>query len=195
MALLTLALCFILPPLVFTQLYSDHIYYQYANGIFAIIAVGLGLNVIAARTNWALSSILLGGIVIGQLVYFNDRYASIVATDFTRDRIFVISQAVKRSVTDDEGILIIGQDWSSAIPFYSQRKALALPAWTPRDLLRRAVENPQDFLGGFKLGGIVYCTSNGYSHDAGGLIDVFVSYRAVLANAGNCQLLSPTKIQ
>lgn len=52
-------------------------------------------------------------------------------------------------------IIIYGLDWSSELPFYSERRALALPPWAKRDF--QALENIKVFLGNSKPSAVVLC--------------------------------------
>ena len=91
-------------------------------------------------------------------------------------------------------LIVIGDDWSSAIPYYAQRKALTPPNWEPVSLWQRQLAAPQEFLGDTRLGGIVFC-ADAAPHDVERqtLVKDFISDRAILGEASGCQFLAPEK--
>jgi hypothetical protein len=181
-----------LPFLLFTNLHLVHSYYQNANGLLALAAAALGIAAIAELGQPIIAGIILAAISIGQLSYFQKNYAGVIGADLTQSPIYSISQAVKSNVSPEQDILVLGQDWSSDIPYQSERKALALPNWFSLSLTSQALQDPERFLDGEKLGGIVYCTTYGYNEKTA-LVESFVSGRRVLADSGVCKLLSPTR--
>jgi hypothetical protein len=183
---------FLLPLLLFTHLHLHHSYYQYANGIFALCAVGFGLAAISERGQPMVAGALLGIMVAGQLWFFQASFAPVIKADRTVDPVYVIARSAKRLVPDYQALLVLGHDWSSAIPYYSERKSLAVPPWN--GLAEAALKNPAEFLGPWKLGGIVFCTTPDYAQrykKFTPLISSFVAGRNTLAQAGDCVLLSP----
>jgi hypothetical protein len=181
---------FLVPFLVFTNLHIIHGYYQYANAIFAIAAVGLAIGYTARTGHRALAGLILVAISLGQLSYFHKTYAPVFATDLSFNHINQIAQAAKRNTRLDDGLIVIGEDWSSAIPYYSERKALTIPTFTPRPMFEQMLAKPETFLGGLHLGAVVYCSDIGYG-TLTPLIDAFVAARSVIAEIGPCKLLSP----
>ena len=199
--MLAAAVGFIIPFVLFTNLHAVHSYYQYANGLLALVAVGLGISAVGEAGQRTIATILLTVVVTGQLAYFHlgdlrpigvpgKSYADVTKIDFSRDPIFKISRATRKLVPADQRILVLGQDWSSAIPYYSERKALVLPNWFPMDLTVQALQNPERFLEG-KLGAVIYCSGYYGYNEKTSLIEDFLAGRSVLKRAGTCQLLSP----
>ena len=183
---------FVLPFLLFTNLHFVHSYYQNANALLGLIAVALGIAAIAELGQPVLAALILVTIVAGQLAFFHANYVPTIKADFTKAPIYLISQSAREHVPADQALLVLGADWSSEIPYYSERKSLALPNWMPLPLTKQALDDPERFLGGLKLGAIVYCTMRGYNEKQP-LVDAAVAGRQVLAEAGPCKLLSPKR--
>jgi hypothetical protein len=181
---------FLVPFLLFTNLYIVHGYYPYANAIFALAAVGLAIGHIAETGRLVLAGLILAAILLGQLIYFHATYAPVIDADLSLSHINQIAQLAKHNTTPDDGLIVLGQDWSSAVPYYSERKALVIPKWVPLPIFEQMLTKPQMFLDNLHLGAIVYCTDYGYG-DRAPLIDAFVLRRSVIAEAGACKLLSP----
>ena len=141
---------FLVPFLVFTNLHIVHNYYQYANGIFALAIVGIGVASIAAGRQpfqYVLAGSALIALVVAQSDFYFSAYSNYITKDYTKDRILRIAQLTAQQTLRDESIIVIGDEWSSAIPYYSQRKALVLATWFPHELLVKVFENPHAFLG------------------------------------------------
>lgn len=139
-----------------------------------------------------LAGIVLLAIVTGEIAFFHATYAPVIEKDLTRHSFYNLSQSTRRYVPENTSLLMLGDDWSSALPYYSQRKSLALPDWTPLHLVKQVFDDPEKFFGGQKLGGVVHCTHRSFGNKAP-LVEAFVAGRAVIASAGPCRLLSATR--
>ena len=188
---------FLVPFLVFTNLHIVHNYYQYANGIFALAVVGIGVASIAAGRQpfqYVLAGAALIALVVAQSDFYFSAYSNYITKDYTKDRILRIAQLTAQQTLRDESIIVIGDEWSAAIPYYSQRKALVLATWFPHELLVKVFENPHAFLGDRPFGGVVYCADQLPTYKQSiPAIQKFVGSRDILAEYGGCQLLGPTQ--
>jgi hypothetical protein len=188
---LAAAAAFLVPFLVFTNLHMVHTYYQFANAIFALATVGLAIDHIARTGHKAIAALVLAGLVLGQVSYFNQAYLPTLNTDFRSDHIKQIAELAKQNTGEQDGLIVFGQDWSSAVPYYSERKALVVPAWTPQPVFEHILQQPEAFLGTLRLGAVVYCNEVSYGARQP-LVDAFVARRSVIAEASPCKLLSPS---
>jgi hypothetical protein len=105
----------------FTNLHVVHNYYQYAIGIFLVIAMALGLaHLIEREDRWRWAGLAL----LGLLLFFQTRidWPSVNRTEDTA--LLAVADAAKRLTMPDEVLLIYGEDWSSVLPYYSERRAL-----------------------------------------------------------------------
>jgi hypothetical protein len=64
---------------------------------------------------------------------------------------------LKDKVKKDDVIVILGLDWNSTIPYYSQHYSLMLPDWIPFE--NPVVSNPEKYIDGRNIGAIVICRS------------------------------------
>ncbi len=111
---------------VFPELYAWHAYYYVANAftlMIAFAAVGWGLldSRLPRVAAWALIGVLLGGQVWG---FFRVQYESMHGTSQGGSP---MTKALRAVTEPDDVLLIAGEDWSSIIPYYSQRRALMIP--------------------------------------------------------------------
>jgi hypothetical protein len=191
-AMLAAVAAFLVPFLVFTNLHIVHNYYQTANAIFIVVAAGLAVaNVMRLSRSW-LGLLCLGLLAAGQLMYFRAAYASWLTNDFSPVPVFRIANIAKSVTPPDSSLLVIGDDWSSAIPYYAQRKSLVIPDWLAMTSWQRMLATPQEYLDDVRLGGVVYCADKApRDPERKALIDAFLAGRAVLGEAAPCTLLAP----
>jgi hypothetical protein len=188
---------FLVPFLVFTNLHIIHNYYQYANGIFALAAVGIGIAAIAEAEH-PLNYVLAGGIltvlVVSQVAYFRRNFEPHIVNDVTQDSVLRVAQLVKAKTPEDSSILVFGTDWNSIVPYYAERKGLAVPFWIPPPLLDKVLAQPQTYLGDRPLSAIVICPDRlgGYKTRAAA-IEQFAAGRAKIGEFGDCQVLAGKK--
>ena len=192
-AALVAILAFMVPFLVFTNLHIQHSYYQTANAIFIIGAAGLGAAAVMETGRSRLGLVFLVLIGAGQLVYFKSAYARLVTGDFTTRADFRIAAMARAQTPPGSGLLVIGQDWSSTLAYYAQRKSLTVPDWMPLGYWRRMLTQPQNFLGPVPLGAIVFCTEYAPKDERKSLVEQLVRGHAVLGEAGECTLYAGEK--
>lgn len=182
---------YLVPFLVFTNLHIVHNYYQAANAIFLLAAVGVAVGEVYAAVSRTLAVIVVLAIVIGQIGFFHQFFSPKLNHDeATTDQNWTIGQIAKSLTSPDQSLLIFGSEWSSQVSYSAERKALALPGWTPAPMIERVLSDPQAFLGDRPLGGVIFCTSRAYG-DARPAIEAFANARKVLAEFKGCRLLSP----
>lgn len=134
--ILVASLLFIAAPITFPVLYAWHEYYFVANGVFLMAAVGLALSAMleSPAPRWLVWSVIVGlhGLQVWaffQFLYPTQRLPYEGGSGLTR---------LLRDVTEpDDVLLIAGNDWSSVIPFYSERRAL---------MIRTKLENDEQYL-------------------------------------------------
>ncbi len=184
---------FLTPFLVFTNLHIVHSYYQSANALLLIAAIGVGIGAIFATGNRTIAFAVLLTLVVGQVSFFYDRFFLEIKKTFAGDQTLLVGDAVQKLTTPDQSILVFGNDWSSTIGFYAQRKSLTVPGWIAQPVLEKILANPQSFLGDVKLGAIIACTPGLPSYGDEGLpkLQNFLKNKEVLARAVNCNILAP----
>lgn len=152
---------YVAPFLVFTNLHSVHNYYPYANALFLLLA--------GAATVWgvsqlggirppiakALSLLVLTWLLVGQAVALPTRIPPTAMK--WQAQTLVAAQEAARLTTPDEAIFVFGFDWSSAIAYYAQRRAITVPQSAASAVLSTDPTRPQTWTGGRPLGGVVDC--------------------------------------
>jgi hypothetical protein len=89
---------------------------------------------------------------------------------------------------------VIGDEWSSGVPYFSQRRALALPSFAPAPLIEGVLKQPKLYFGSAGLGGIVVCNDlSEYPPDIRPMIVAFLAGRTAAAQAGACRLYPVTE--
>ena len=193
-AALAAALAFLIPFLVFTNLHMVHSYYQTANAVFIVAAAGLGIASVMSSGYPVSGIVALTIVAAGQLGYFNSTYATFLTQDLSGYQVFRIANAARAATPPAASLIVIGDDWSSLVPYYAQRKSFVIPNRLPLAFWQRILATPQNFLGDARLGGVVYCADLAPTDPQRKiLIDAFMAGRAVLEEAGRCRLLAPDK--
>lgn len=184
---------FLVPFLVFANLHIIHSYYQSANALFLIAAMGVGIGAIFAAGNRNIAFAVLLTLMVGQVSLFYDRLFPEIRKTFVGDQTLLVGSAVQKRTTPDQSILVFGNDWSSTIGFYAERRSLTVPGWIAKPVFEKILADPQSFLGDAKLGAIVACTPGLASYGEEGLpkLQNFLKNKKVLARAGNCDILAP----
>jgi len=186
---------FLVPFLAFANLHIVHNYYQYANGIFALACVGIGLgNLVEGRRpfQYIIATVTLIAIVVGQIAYFRGTFLPFVTGDYSQDRVYRIAELAKERTPPNSSILVFGEDWASTAPYYAERKGLVVPYFTPPAWIDKIIADPQSYLDDRQLGGIVLCRDRITSYNTrAAAIEQFVAQHAVIGKFGDCELVSP----
>lgn len=112
--------------LVFTNLHIVHNYYQYANGVFLVGAVGFAIHgqLRVGPFNRAIALGLLATMTWFGVTKYRDYFVPGQKTDISQLPLLSVARAVRALTDPDDVLLIYGHDWNSAIPYYSQRRAI-----------------------------------------------------------------------
>ena len=152
--LVSLAL-FLLTLLTFTNLQFVHDYYCYANGIFLLVAVGVGVTGLMEQD----SPLKRGaGTLLLALVLFCcvQRYFAgpwnLQKLDFDFSE---ITSAVNAHSGADDVFIVFGNDWSSEIPYHIAMIRNA-------DLNDPVLAGLKRNLKGYRIGGVLFYTRNGF---------------------------------
>jgi hypothetical protein len=134
---------------------------------------------------------MLLAVVTGQVLFFKKNFESYILKDYAQSPLLNAAQIVRHQTPSGSSILVFGDDWSSAVPYYAERKALAIPEWAPPALIDRVIADPQSFLGNRPLGAIVLCRDRLLAYkDRAGAIERFAVGRAVIGEFGGCKVLA-----
>jgi hypothetical protein len=151
----------LLGPLVFFNLHLVHDYYQVGVLVFLACAVAIVVAPVL-QTAWTTSRMhfgaLLLAIVVANLGLFYRYYGLMVQLVPTYDAIaYNVAKHLNEHQAQSEVSVIIGQDWNSTIPYYSQRYAIMVPNFVPAETRAAIFRDPAAFTGGRRIGSIVYC--------------------------------------
>lgn len=182
---------FLFPIFVFTNLHIVHNYYQVSNAIFLIAAIGIGIGAIFSSGYRFPALVALLIVISSQIYYFNKTYLQTVIASHAENRALRIALIAKNFTQPGQSLIIFGEDWSSAVAYYAERKSLTVPGWAPGTLVAKVLSNPQSFLGDRPLGGIIDCAGDPSQYGAASSsVQAFIANRDVLGEFGGCKLLS-----
>ncbi|MBC5782884.1 hypothetical protein H8N03_07990 [Ramlibacter sp. USB13] len=142
-------LLFVLPMAVLTNLHFVHDYYQTANLVFLVAAVAVAVYAtsgLLVRWHPAAAPLAMAVFVAGNLLFFHGMYYPWKATILGpgNSRTLKLAEFLRNHTPADRPLLILGYDWSSELPYYAQRKALAVPPWTRMEM--DAIQSTERFL-------------------------------------------------
>jgi len=183
---------FLLPIAIFTNLYMVHDYYATANAIFVIAAVGFLLSEVVAAGRPLVAAFVVVVLLAGAAVRFT-AHEWIQATAPLRDNPwYQAALLVKNSTPPASSLIVFGTDWSSEIPYYAERKSVALPGWATPEQARKFLDDPDALMGGLPIGAVVDCrrgSPNQYPPQLDVLVTQFIGKWAQHAN-----LVPPTSV-
>jgi hypothetical protein len=142
---------------IFTNLHLIHDYYQYSTSALAVAVVGVGLG--AAEVGFprskALLLVLAGAIVLESTSTYREKdlpAQTEIDLDPVRMGAFIQAHTPQSAI-----VAVYGDDWSSVIPYYAQRRALT-DRWNhdPNDpVIRESLQRSSDQ--GNALAAVVSC--------------------------------------
>ncbi|MCZ8314939.1 MAG: glycosyltransferase family 39 protein [Phreatobacter sp.] len=151
------AIAFLLPFLLFTNLHIVHNYYQVANAIFLVAAIGIAIGAVAEGPTRPIAVVLVAVLATAQLAFFHRAFAPHVVQDFSNDKMLRIAQLARDATRPDEAILVINSDWAATIPYHAERRGLVLPHWTRQPIVSALLADPQKAFGPHPLAGVIVC--------------------------------------
>lgn len=181
-------LLWITPVMIFTNLFYVHDYYQVELAVFLLfslaIAIGEWLPRVV-RQQWVIPVLVV--VCAGwSLRQFSVYELPRVTGDFNRN-VLILAEAVRQRTPPDSPIVVYGMDWSSELPYYAQRRAIAVPPWF--NGLQAVWAEPERFLGGVTPSAIVICRGEGIPTEAQVADRLAKDRTLVYADAGGCRIL------
>ncbi len=143
-------------PLVFTNLYFHHEYYLYASLAFFVAAVAFSLIALwerGGRCRYAGYGLTV--LVIAICLYrYDDTFYPRQVARVRGQWLAELFQGVRQLSRRDDVVLVVGNDWDSAIPYYSRRRALMIPDWLLADFVDHMPAYRRQ-LAGYRVGALV----------------------------------------
>jgi hypothetical protein len=151
---------FLLPLLMFSRVHIVHDYYQSANMIYLIFALAMALAFLAEQEPARLFIKVLALCVGLNLIHFCLVYVPNVTRSITEEKnqTLALAQFLRSHTKATEPILVYGYDWSSELPFYSQRRGLTVPDWFLS--YDEPLRSPKKFLGNYDPAALVICEAD-----------------------------------
>ncbi len=148
---------FLSPYFIFTNLHIVHNYYDSANAIFLIAAASLIIGALFSNGYRVSAAAILTLTVASQLLWFHMYFWK----DLNRydDYQLAIARSIQSNTSKDSVIAIYGPDWSSVIPYYSQRRAIMESTIAPMSDVLARTRNVLSRQGGYPVEAVVRCPS------------------------------------
>jgi hypothetical protein len=153
---------FLLTLVTFTNLQYVHPYYSYANGVFFLVAAGVVVTDLMERRT-AFTRGIGAALLILMLFFcvqgYFDSFWKLQKVDFDFSE---IKAAVNAHSREEDVFIVFGNDWSSEIPYHIGRRAAMI---STGDLNAPAVALLKKNLRGYRIGGVLFLSRNGFSPD------------------------------
>lgn len=122
---------FMVPMMIFTNLYFIHSYYQMGNMIFILASTAILLYGAACRLpkNYSLYPVLV--LVLVCILHFQPIYGHTFPYALTSPP-FVVGRTLNMLTSPDDCVVVFGDDWSSATQYYAQRRGLSYSLYIER---------------------------------------------------------------
>jgi hypothetical protein len=152
-----LALLFLLPFYTFTNLHIIHSYYQSANIIYLLFLVALALVFVSEYKSTRLFTVAFALVLVSNILHFQKEGWAKAREPITAEnnRVLALAKVLHARSAPDKPILIYGLEWSSELPYYAQRKAMAVPDAYPK--FEEPLRTPVRYLGTTDIGALVVC--------------------------------------
>ena len=142
--------------LTFTNLHVLHDYYTYANGFFLIAASSWCVVGLLEQKKWQyLGLVIFFVMMLASIKGYYNRYYMVQKNNVSHLDNTV--HAIRHMARPHEIIVVFGQDWSSELPYYSERRALMWPAWMPQDMDSPEMNEALSRLGNIRVGALAVC--------------------------------------
>ena len=156
-------------PLIFANLHFLHDYYQVASLVFFACAIGVAIAPYTESTvarSSARFAAVISVLVAANLVVFGFRFWFPLMEPYAADATaYRIASYLRNNQAPQDVTLIVGMDYESTLPYYSERYALMIPSSFLSPEWPRArdevLKNPEAYTGGRKIGPVVYCEVQG----------------------------------
>jgi hypothetical protein len=158
---IAIALClsalFLLPLLLFTNLHIVHTYYQSANVIYLIFLLAMALVSLGDHSSGRLFVVAFVILILSNIANFAREYSRHVRQPISIENNTVLAAAkvVREQSAREKPILVYGHDWSSELPYYAERKALAVPDWYEK--YDEPLTDSGRYFGEHRVGALVIC--------------------------------------
>jgi hypothetical protein len=177
---------FLFPILTFANLHIIHGYYQYANGIFLVSAIGFCLLNLLEREDTKKN---LGFATLILCLLLQVKLNWVQETEIKEKPLLETADIIRKSTSPDDVSIIYGYDWSPALPYYSQRRALMffgmhLPS-EPK--LKSALKN----LSKYRVGAIVACLEKMESKEIVAFITAYHFQSTAAFSNSECRVYLP----
>jgi hypothetical protein len=163
---------FLLPFALFTNAHLVHNYHDTENAIFLIAVLAITITRLFSTGHRQAGWNLLAVTVASQLLWFPVFFLRDIREPFNRP-LMAIAQAINTRTNRDSVVVIYGQDWSSVIPYYAQRRALMEPDHIPYEETLGRARRMLASQGGHRVEAVVRCKSP---------MDRFPEFNEIFAN-------------
>lgn len=169
---------YVLPFFVFTNLHIIHHYYQYANSIFLVLALGVLVHGIHLKNRILGVAVLIFCVSTQMYGFYKYFYPEMITQGRTLQT--TLASYIRQNTTSQQIIIGFGLSWSSEVPYYSQRRALLVPDRIGGSTLSNIAKSVAKIRNNYDIGAVIVCpnklsTSSDKSHAYNKLLSVLIN--------------------
>ena len=154
--LICLAL-FIFPMVVFTNVHYIHDYYQASSILFLLAGLAISISSLIQKSmpKHFLQFMIVVFVLLSNYFWFSAGYGKTAGRkiDVSTNYLLSVSDVIRNYTDEQSAIVIFGNDWSSELGYYSERKSFAVM----NEVFAEVWQDPQKYLGGSELGALINC--------------------------------------
>jgi hypothetical protein len=174
-------------PIIFGPLFYVHDYYLISSISFIIISLAIYTtqNLVLNIKNM----IIIYIIIIFNYTIFSIKYLPKLTNYSYLDLTSIeVGKFLKNNLPKGQVSLIVGMDWSSVIPYYSEHYAIMIPSWLPNKSY--VIKNSDNYIGDYIIGAYVICNNDVWPLDSSyyELISLKNNFNDKITNIGSCNI-------
>lgn len=146
---------YLAPFYIFTNLHLVHHYYQLANSVFLVAAMGYAMVSLDEATPGSLGPVLI--VSAAACFYGYQKYYLEDELRGSREHELAVASELRKSIPVNDVFMGFGLEWSSEVPYYAGRRAILVPERTTAPILRDVKDHLATYLDGHRLAGVVVC--------------------------------------
>ncbi|ABK45358.1 glycosyl transferase, family 39 [Magnetococcus marinus MC-1] len=157
-------LLYITPFLIFTNLHIEHTYYQVANALFLVATLAVLIAYLSTDPKHQRLFLAALVVVVGSQIhsFYSSQFYRAMNVEESHYYEKEIGDYLKDHTPKDSVIVIHGTAWTSAIPYYSERKGIIFVAWISDELIVDFHQDSSILAGEFPVPRVnVICTQIG----------------------------------
>lgn len=156
---LTAIISFLAGYLIFPQLFTYNIYYEYETAIFLVCIGSTAIAAGVVRRHYLTASATAAILLFSNVMGLNSSaYGIGLASDLKQHAFALVSDQIRQRTQPRSAIVVFGTGWGADVPYLAERKGIVAANWFPVESLREMIlNNPTRWFDGLPISAVVDC--------------------------------------